>query len=236
MHKRTITILAVLAGVVLLGATAASAGERAAASRRARGLKALGLKVYWSLLREDQKADAKAVLADFLTDTAPDRLSAAARLLRFKADVAAVLTPEQRREAARMKRASQGLAGDERRAVLDRLLEGTDREALAARVERLAGAAPQAKVMTGLEILDQLYDVAEPAIAERLGLSPEQRERIRALYVGLKSDLTPVAVRLETAKAAATAKAVALLDDAQRTKLEQARESIAEKVLAFLRG
>jgi hypothetical protein len=236
MSKRIHVFLAVLTIVALFGATAAVAGERAAERRRARGLKALGFKVDWSLLRDDQKDEAKEIIAEFLTDTAPDRLAALGRLVQFKADVAALLTPAQRREAARMHREGKQRTEEERRALADRLLSDTDRQALAARVERLAGATPEQKVTIGVEILDQVVEVIEPKVAERLALTTDQRDRLRTLYEELKVDLRPTAIRLETAKAEAVRQGVALLDDDQRAKLETFRDTVMEKVLAFLRG
>lgn len=234
MSRRTIAFVAVVAVALLVAGTSALARE--GARRRAQGWKALGLRAYWSLLSEEQQEQAKTLLIDHLAQTAPDRLSAAARLMRFKADVVTVLTPEQRVVAGRIHWLSKHRTREERLAAFDQLLEGTDRDALAALVERHVAAAPDAKVAIAFEILDRIWAVLEPKAVEVLGLGDAQQDRIRALYEDLKTDLEPVALRLETAKAEAVRAALAILDDDQRETLERFRTHILEKVLTFLRG
>ena len=237
MSKRNVTIVAVLAvsaALLLAGATTASAKGRAA--REARGLRALGLQAYWSLLREDQKPAARAILGEHLAATAPDRLAAAARLLRFKADVAALLTTEQRKAAARLAQQVRGMSQEDRRDGFDGLLDQTDREALARRAEARVTATPEERVALGLEMLDQMYALVEPTLAERLTLTQEQRTTVRALYEALKTDLQPVGVRLEVAKAEAARAGVALLDAEQKAKFEAFVTDVRERVLGFLRG
>ncbi|MHC4472846.1 MAG: hypothetical protein ACYTDY_00700 [Planctomycetota bacterium] len=236
MSKRKITALVAVAVVALAGTTAAVAAEKYGQARQAGGLKALGFKVYWSMLDEGQKEQAKTIISDFLAETAPDRLAAFGRLVRFKADVAEVLTVEQRKKAGKIRSAVKKLPEERRKALVDEILDGTDRQALADRVERHASASPEDKVTIGLEILDQLYDVVEPRLAEKLALTKDQRDRIRVLYDGLKRELRPAAVRIEKAKAEASRKGLGILDAEQREKLERFKESVTEKVLAFIRG
>jgi hypothetical protein len=219
-----------LVSVLVLGTAAAVAAPRAG------GLEEIGQKVYWSLLTDGQKAEAKAIAADYLADVAPDRLGAAARLMRLKADVAGVLTKEQRIEAGKLGWIAKNLPKEKRREHFAELLASTDREALAGRVEKLQAATPEERVTLGIEIIDQIYDAAEPKLAARLSLTEEQRRQIRVLVGAAKTDLQPVAVRLATAKAAAVAKGLALLDTEQKKKLDSFRDGVRAKILSFIRG
>jgi hypothetical protein len=234
--QRALRVLAVLGGLLLLGATVAWAGEQAQTRRRNQGLRAAGLRVYWSLLRDDQREPAREILGDFLVGTQPDRLQASARLVRLKADVAGILTESQRRMAWTARKRFRALAADARRALVDRMLSQTDRAVLASRVERMQAAAPEARVALGIEILGQVGDVLEAEMARTLGLSDRQRAGIRALYDEALAELKPIALRLATAKAEAVARALALLDADQRTKVELWHEDVRAKVLTFLRG
>jgi Spy/CpxP family protein refolding chaperone len=236
MSRRTIVTVALVAVVALAGTTAAVGAEKYGQAKRAGGLKALGFKVYWSLLDSEQKDQAKEIISDFLAETASDRLSALSRLIKYKADVADVLTKEQRRKAGKIRWAVRQLPEEKRKALIDEVLDGTDRQALADRVERHASASPEDKVAIGLEILDQVYEAVEPRLAEKLSLTREQRDRIKELFTELKTDLEPVAIRIEKAKAEAVRKGISILDEEQRGKLEKFKEDVSEKVLAFIRG
>lgn len=229
---------AFLAGLALVAAAVASSAAFGAGDGwRARGgLRAIGLKAYWSVLREDQKDEAKEILADFLAATAADRSFATARLLDFRADVLALLGPEQIREAGRLRRAVAGLPRERRIELLDRLLDRTDRSGLADRVERLAGASPEQRVTLGFEILDLLLGAVLEELRPRLSLTAEQQASLRDLYGRLEEEIRPASVRIAAAKAEATRKALSLLDAGQRARLEQIRETVTAKVLGFLAG
>ena len=233
MSRWKTTIILVSVALVLAGTTAAVAAEK---QGRAKGLKALGLKFYWSLLDEGQKEQAKEIAADFLADTASDRLAAMSRLLRYKSDVAALLTKEQRKTAGKIKAIVKKLPEEKRKALFEEILNGTDRQALAERIERHASATPEDKVTIGFEILDQVYEALEPKLSEKLTLSRQQLLELRGLYEELKKDLRPLAVRLEKAKAAAKEKGLSILSAEQRAKVERFKETVTEKVLAFIRG
>ena len=126
MSKRKIAALSALAVLVLAGFTVATGQERLAETRRSHGLKALGFKVYWSLLDDGQKGEAKEIISDFLAETAPDRLAVLSRVMRHKADVAALLTKEQRVQAGKIGAMVRKLPKEKRHELVDRLLEGTD--------------------------------------------------------------------------------------------------------------
>jgi hypothetical protein len=230
MSRRKIVGL-VVAGVLLAGTAVA-----VAAPRGFRGLDEIGQKAYWSLLSEGQREQAKELALDYVAATAPDRLAAASRWFRLQADVATVLTQDQRREAAKLRWIGKNLPADKRREVFSSILDGTDREALAKRVERLEAASPEERVTIGIEILDQVYDAAEPRFAEKLGLTADQRARIRTLVGEARTDLVPVAVRLSQAKSGAVTKGLDLLDAQQRQRLDTVRTDVRTRVLAFLRG
>jgi hypothetical protein len=242
-HGRTLRnislVLVIAVALVALGSTALAREDgppSARAQAKAHGLEGLGLRAYWSVLREDQKSEAKAIIADHLARTASDRLAALAHCVQFKADVVALLTPEQRKAAWRLARLQRHTPRGERIAALDRLLDGTDRAALADEVESLGSATPEEKVRIGLAIHDRLYGLVEPKVAEALDLTPDQRDRLRDLYEGLKTDLEPIAVRIATAKAEDAQRGMALLDDQQRETLKRFGERVAGKVLTFIRG
>lgn len=228
---------AMLMGLVLvLGAGTAAATGRFDDARGKAGLKALGFKVYWSLLDDGQKAEAKEIVADHLAATGPDRLAAAARLLRYRADVAALLTKEQRAKALKIAFTVKKLPKERRIALLDRLLDKTDRAALANRLEGLIDASPEARVGGGLDVLDQLHALLLAEAATRLGLTADQTARIDALYRELRTDIEPIALRLAQAKDDAVRKGLSILDETQKAKLELVKDAVIEKVLAFLRG
>jgi hypothetical protein len=265
-------------GVVLVG----GAGVALAAPRRdgragRDGVEAQERRFYVSLLRPDQQAQAKALLANFLAETAPDRDLAAARLLVWRSDATSLLSIEQRKNAGEigsyLKHLDptarwEGLAGccvpevshlgvveshglrlpfcqAILRAVVQPrcetcgtgfgLLDGTDREALARRVERLDGASPEDRITIELEILDQAYDVFEPALAKRVSCTDDQRAKLRALYAKAKDDLRPIATRLERAKVELRRSALALLDAEQSAKFSAFHAHLRAKVLAFIR-
>jgi hypothetical protein len=226
---KTVGTIALLSVAVALFATPADArwmGE----------LEKLGIKAYWSLLDEGQREQAKALAERYLADTAPDRLAVEARVAKYRADVAALLTPEQRREAVRILAAVKRMAPERRRALLEGLLDRTDRTALAGRVERIASAGPQDKLALGMEILDEVAGAMLAVFTEKLGLSAEQQAGIRALYAGLKADVLPAAGRLSEAKAAATREGLALLRPEQKARFDEFRAGVLSKVLAFIRG
>jgi hypothetical protein len=226
-----------LAGIAAVGLVVVGAGAALAAPHRRGhdGVAALERRYYASLLRPEQRPQAKALLADFLAETAPDRDLAGSRLLRWRGEAAALLTIDQRKDAGGLGAFVAKMDAAARREGLDKLLDGTDREALATRVERLEAAAPDERVTIGLEILDQVYDVYEPVLAKRLTLTDEQRTKLRALFASAKDDLRPIAVRLELARVELYRKALALLDDDQRAKFAAFHADLRAKVLAFLR-
>jgi hypothetical protein len=224
-------IAAGLVVVTLLAGATALAGDGLA-----RGAKHLGLRACWSLLTAEQKAEAKEILAEHLAATAPDRLVALARVVKFKAEVAAVLTPEQRVQAGKLGWAVRRLPRERKVALLDELLDGTDRTALADRVESLDAAAPADRVKLGLAILDQVVEVLTPKLVEKLALTAEQVEGIRTLYAEAKADLEPVAVRLAKARALAVRRGLSILTGEQRARLTERKEGFLSKVVAFLRG
>ena len=104
-----IKLIGAVLACVLVG-TAAIGAERAANRRFEGGLKALGFKAYWSLLDEDQQGEAKAIIKDHVARTAPDRMEALSIMVRFRGEVARVLTVEQRLKAAGISRHMKGLA------------------------------------------------------------------------------------------------------------------------------
>ncbi len=212
------------------GAAFAKAFERGAG-----GIEALERRYYWSLLKADQKKEVEKALGDFLAETSPDRDLAASRLLRWRADAAAILSVDQRKQAGKSGWWLKHLTDPERREALDRLLDGTDREALARRLERLDGAAPEDRVAVGIEVFDQAYDLVEKKATESLALSDDQRTRLRALYGQVKEDLKPIALRLERAKADLRRFGLSLLDADQRAKFDAFHADLKAKVLAFVR-
>ena len=227
-----------LAGVAAVGLVlvVGAGAALAAPHRRGRdGVEALERRYYASLLRAEQHAPARALLMDFLAQTAPDRDIAGSRLLRWRGEAAAILTVEQRKDAGGLAVLAAKMDAAARREGLDKLLDGTDREALAKRVERLDAATPDERVAIGLAILEQVYDVYEPMLAKRLSLTDDQRTKLRALLAGAKDDLRPIAVRLEVAKVGLHRNALALLDEEQRAKFAAFHADLREKVLAFLR-
>lgn len=226
---------AAIAGVALF-ATVAWAGERAASARRAHGLKAMGLKIYWSVLRQDQQAEAKAVIEDFLVETAPERLQVVAAWTSFRASVAGVLTPEQRRKAWALKRADRALTDVERRARVEALLETTDRGALADRVSRMPGATLEERAEVSSELLEQFYVALEADVAPRLDLDESQRAAVRTHFDALRADLKRVAPSLADARQAAIQKALAILDEDQRARVKTLGDDALARVLAFIRG
>jgi len=228
-----------LVGIAAVGLVlvAGAGAALAAPHRRGRdGVEALERRYYASLLRVEQHAPAKALLVDYLAQTAPDRDLAGARLLRWRGEAAAILTIEQRKDAGALAAFAATMDAAAKREGLDKLLDGTDREALAKRVERLEGATPDERVAIGLEILEQVYDTYEPVLAKRLTLTDDQRTRLRALLASAKDDLRPVAVRLDLAKVELHRRALALLDDDQRAKFAAFHADLRTKVLAFVRG
>ena len=233
---RNVALACVVVVALLAVGTSALARDGAGRTGADQGWKGLGLRAYWSVLREDQKSEAKAIVADHLARTAPDRWAAAARAVQFRADVAAMLTPVQRKAAGRLAWARRHTPHAKRMVALARLLDETDRTALADEVASLASAAPADKVKIGLGIHGRLFDLVEPKLAVYLDLTSEQRSQLRELYAGLMADLGPIALRLETAKAEDARRGLALLDDEQRATLKDLGAGITEKVLAFLRG
>ncbi len=229
---RKLKVVVVAGAAVVLGAAAVAL----AAPRGFRGLEEIGQKAYWSMLSEGQREQAKDVALDFTALTAPDRFAAASRFLKLQSDVAQVLTLEQRREAAKLGWIAKSLPQEKRRELFSSILEGTDREALAQRVERLETASPEERVTLGIEIVEQVYGAAEPRLAERIGLTADQRGQIRGLVDAAKTDLQPIAVRLAQAKADATTKGLAILDATQRARLDGVRTEVRTRVLDFLRG
>jgi len=138
-----IVVTGLVAAVAVVG-VAANDGNVASA-QTGKGLRAFGLKVYWSLLDETQKDEAKEIISDHRAETAADRLRAASRLLRYRADVAEVLTKEQREKLVRLRRVVTRLPEAKKRALLEKLLRRTDRNLLADRLESLDGAGPEAR-------------------------------------------------------------------------------------------
>lgn len=224
-----------IAGIAAVGLVIAAGVARAAPRGARGGAEALERKFYWSLLRADQKREVEKAVADFLAQTAPDRDLAASRMLRLRAEATALLTVEQRKDAGKVAWFVKHLTEAERREGFDRFLDGTDREALARRIERLEGAAPEDRVAIGIEILDQVYDAAEAKLAEALKLSPEQRTGLKALYGQAKEDLKPLAVRIETAKGGLVRTGLALLDEEQKAKFDAFHADLRAKILAFVR-
>jgi hypothetical protein len=229
-HLKVLSVIT-LATIVLAATTVAIAAER-----DRNPLKKLGLKFYWSLLDADQQEQAKELLAVHLTETAADRTGAAARVLRFRAEVLEVLNHEQIRKAARIKKVMGALPKEKRAAVFDRLLDTTDRALFTERVERLAAAGPEERVRVGMELMDQLVDVTLAEYGPRLELSRDQELRIREAYSRLKTDLEPVALRLSAARARVTESALAILTAEQREKVGEFKDTVMEKVLGWLRG
>ncbi len=223
-------------GTVVLLAVAGALLASTADARILGEVEKLGMKAYWSLLDEGQRAEAKAIAERYLADTAPDRLAVEARVAKYRADVAALLSPEQRREAVRILAAVKRMAPGSRRALLDRLLDRTDRAALAGKVERIASAAAPEQVALGVEVLDDVAEVMLAVFTEKLSLTAEQTSGIRTLYADLKADLLPVAGRLAEAKAAAAREGLALLRPEQKARLDEFRAGLLGKVIAFLRG
>lgn len=221
----------VAVAVVLVAGTAV-----ALAGPRFPGARETGMRAYWSLLDDAQKAQAKEIAADYLAETAPDLYGLAARVLRLRGDVAAVLTVEQRREAVRLHAERRGWTQTERGARLERLLATMDRDAVARDVERLESAPPEERVTTVLDLLDRFRAAAEPGIVDALKLSADQVARIHALADEAKADVRPVAVRVVAARDAAKAKGLALLDASQRARLDEARATGRGRLLGVLRG
>jgi len=231
MTTRKTVIAAALAGIVLAGT--ALAADRAAEARFRGGLKALG---FQAILDETQKEEAREILSDHLAATAPDRLSALSRLIRFRADVAAVLTEEQRRKAGKLRTIARKLPEAKRRRMADRLLDLTDRAALADLAERHEAAGPGEKVALGFRMLDLLVDALEADLRRKLTLTGGQVAEIRALWEELKTDLRPVADRLSVAKEEVKRRGLAILDAGQREKLQAFGDDLRTKILDFLRG
>lgn len=219
-----------IAVVTVVGTAVALAGPRF------RGAEDLGLKAYWSVLNDTQKEQAKGIAADYLAETAPDRLATGARIMRFRADVATVLTVEQRKQVAANWWAGRGRTPEEKGARLEHLLASMDRGAVADRVERMETATPEQRVTLAIELFDQFWAAAEPKVATDLKLTDDQLAKIRALAANAKSDVRPVAVRVATAKEQAKAKGLAILDESQRKRLDDARVSGRARLMAFIRG
>jgi len=234
--RRTVRTLGAAALAVAVLATAAAAGAGAAAAGRAKGLRGLGLRIYRSVLREDQKPQAKKILADFLVDAAPERLAAFSAWTAYRAEVAAVLTPAQRRKAWALKRKARAWSPDQRRTHVDAALDGTNRGVLADRVAALRTASPESRASIRTEIQDQLYEAIVADLGPRLDLNETQRRTIRARYDAFRERLQPIAKRLAAKRAVAVRKALDLLDADQRERIEVARDTVMEKLLAFLRG
>ena len=230
--SKLVPMVVVITAVLMSGA-AAEAG-REAGNRGS--LKKLGFKFYWSLLDADQQMQAKEIIADHLAGTAADRAAAAARVARYRADLVGLLTHVQIRKAARIKRVMKALPRQKRLAVFDRLLDKTDRAGFTDRVSRIVDAGPEDRVRIGFELLDQVVDMYLSAYGPRIDLTREQETRIRELYAELKADLTPIALRLSTARAQVIVDAKAILTDEQREKVGKFKDTVLEKVLAWLRG
>jgi hypothetical protein len=199
-------------------------------------LRKLGLKAYWSVLDGEQKVEAKKIGEKFLLETAPDRLAVKARMLKFRADVTALLTVEQRREAVSVFGALKKLDREGKKEIFAKLLDRTDRAALADRVDRISGVSPPEQVDLGLAICDQLFAAYLEALAPKLALTADQQAQILALFDGVKADLKPVALRLAEARSVVLRAALSLLRPEQREKLDTFREDLMGKVLDFLRG
>ena len=101
---------------------------------------------------------------------------------------------------------------------------------------RTAWAARKSLGALGIEVLGQVGDVMEAEMTRTLGLSDRQRAGIRTLYDEALAELKPIALRLAAARAEAVARALALLDAEQRTKVELWHEDVRAEVLTFLRG
>src|SRR5262245_8775704 len=226
-----------LASIAAIGLAVVGAGVAVAGTRgRARdGIEAQERRYYASLLRADQRPQAKNLFIDFLAETAPDRDLALARLLTWRADASALLSVEQRKKAAELAWFVRHMDAAARLEGLDKLLDGTDREALARRVERLEGASAEDRVAIGFEIFDQAYDLFEPELSKRLTLSDEQRTKLRALFSKAKDDLRPIALRLEKSKVELRRKALALLDSEQSAKFAAFHADLRAKALQFIR-
>ncbi|MCU0725806.1 MAG: hypothetical protein MUE73_08470 [Planctomycetes bacterium] len=220
--------------VLLFAATASMALPVEAGGTKT--LRKLGLKAYWSVLDDDQKTEAKKIGEKFLLETAADRLAVEARVMKFRADVTALLSVEQRRTAAKVFATLKKLDGERKKELFSKLLDRTDRAVLSERVDRISGASPPEQVELGLAIHDQLFEAYLGALAEKLALTADQQAAARALYDGLKADLKPTALRLAEEKSAAVRAALALLRPEQKEKLDSFREDLMGKVLDFLRG
>ena len=230
MKSLRIGALGVALLMVLIVTTGAFAGDGKG------GLKALGMKVYWSLLDAGQKEEAKTIIADHLAETGPDRLRAASRLIRYWADVTEVMTKEQRLKAVRFREVVKKLPKERRIALLNRLLDRTDRAALAGLIEQSSSAAPEDRLEVGIEILDLVHDALLAAGVERWGLTADQTAKIEVLYEEMKQDLRPVALRLARARAEAVRRGTAILDEEQKAKLDTFKDAVLDKVLTFIRG
>ncbi len=228
---RRFMFVGLVATAALVG-IAATSGEAQAKSK----LKNLGFKVYWSLLTAEQKIEAKEIIADHLAATAPDRLRLAARVVRYKGDVAEVLTKEQRRKIGRFKAVVKRLPEARRKALLVKFLDRTDRALLAERIESLGTATPEKRVEIGIQILDQVHNAWKAVLVDRIGLTEEQARKIDVLWSDLKKETDPIAVRLAKARAAVIEKGKAILDEEQLQKLEKVKEAVLPRVLDFIRG
>ncbi len=227
-----VPIVVVITAVLMSGAMT-DAGQNA---KSRDSLKKLGFKFYWSLLDADQQMQAKEIIADHLAKTTADRLAAAALVVKFRADVAALLTLEQIKQAGKIRKVMKTMPRGKRAVVFDRLLGTTDRVAFTDRVSRIVDAGPEDRVRIGIELLDQMVDVYLAEYGPRLKLTREQETRIREHYAALKTDLKPVALRLSTARAKVIEEARAILTDDQRAKVGKFKDTVLQKVLAWLQG
>jgi hypothetical protein len=230
MSGRKLLSLGLLVAVFLAGAAnAAEAGTK-------KNLKRLGFRAYWHLLDAEQKQEAKRLVVENLLDTAADRLRCAARIVEYRADVVEVFSRRQLVKLGRMRHVVRHLPEFGKRRLLSRFLDRTDRELLAMRIGKMAGAGPEERVDLGFLVHDQLHAAMIEALKKRVELSDEQARRLGVLYADLKDDLRPAAIRLESARQETVRKGLALLTDAQRRKLERFGEFVLDRVLAFVRG
>jgi hypothetical protein len=222
-----------LIGAVLLAGMATL--NRAEAGTK-KSLKKLGFRAYWSLLDAGQRQEARKLVVENLIGTAADRLRCAARILEYRADVAEVLTPDQRRKIGKLRHVVRHLPEFRKRRLPSRFLGETDRELLAERIGKMAAAGPEERVDLGFLVHGQLHEAMISALEGRIELSEEQIGRLRDLYADLTEDLRPAAVRIETARQETVRKGLALLTERQREKLERIGKFISDRVLAFVRG
>ncbi len=233
MKLMKVVLITVVITAVLMSGAVADAGQDA---RSQGSLKKLGFKFYWSLLDADQQMQAKEIIADHLAKTTADRLAAAALVVKFKADVAALLTLEQIKQAGKIRKVMKTMPRGKRAVVFNRLLGTTDRAAFTDRVARIVDAGPEDRVRIGIELLDQTVDLFLAEYGPRVDLTREQETRIREHYAALKTDLKPVALRLSRARATVIEEALAILTDEQRAKVGKFKDKVLQKILAWLQG